>query len=136
MDAATRFDTQSVGALPIITQYLERLRLADAVNDLVPWEGEVPLGTLVEVLVANRLLRPQALFRVDQWAQTASVTDYFDLEPGQLNDDRLGRALERLAAHADRIQAALVLRAIREFQLDVSQIHYDITDVELFGAYE
>jgi transposase len=136
MDAATRFDTQSVGALPVITQYLERLRLADAVNDLVPWEGEVPLGTLVEVLIANRLLRPQALFRVDQWAQSAAVTDYFDLEPGQLNDDRLGRALERLAASADSIQAALVLTAVREFQLDVAQIHYDITDVELFGAYE
>jgi transposase len=136
MDATTRFDTQSVGALPVLTQYLERLQLADAVNDLVPWDGEVPLGTLVEVLIANRLLRPQALFRVDQWAQTASVTDYFDLEPGQLNDDRLGRALERLATHADRIQAALVLTAVREFKLDVSQIHYDITDVELFGAYE
>jgi transposase len=131
-----RFDTQSVGALPVITQYLERLRLADAVNELVPWEGEVPLGTLVEVLVANRLLRPQALFRVDQWAQTAAVTDYFDLEPGQLNDDRLGRALERVAAYTDSIQAALVLAAVREFQLDVTQIHYDITDVELFGAYE
>jgi transposase len=136
MDAATRFDTQSVGALPVITQYLERLRLADAVNDLVPWEGEVPLGTLVEVLVANRLLRPQALFRVDHWAQTAAVTDYFALEPGQLNDDRLGRALERLAAHADAIQAALVLTAVRDFRLDVAQIHYDITDVELFGAYD
>jgi transposase len=136
MDAATRFDTQSVGALPVLTQYLQRLRLAEAVNALVPWEGAVPLGTLVEVLVSNRLLRPQALFRVDRWAQSAAVTDYFDLEPGQLNDDRLGRALERLAAHADRIQAALVLRAIREFKLDVSQIHYDITDVELFGAYE
>jgi transposase len=136
MDAATRFATQQVGALPVVTEYLERLRLADAVNDLIPWEGEVPLGLLVEVLVANRLLRPQALFRVDQWAQTAAVTDYFDLAPGQLNDDRLGRALERLAAHADRIQAALVLTAVREFQLDVGQIHYDITDVELFGAYE
>lgn len=136
MNATTRFDTQSVGALPVVTQYLERLRLADAVNELVPWEGEVPLGTLVAVLISNRLLRPQALFRVDQWAQTATVTDYFDLEPGQLNDDRLGRALERLATHADRVQAALVLAAVREFRLDVSQIHYDITDVELFGAYE
>jgi len=93
MDAATRFDTQQVGALPVLTQYLARLQLADAVNDLVPWEGEIPLGTLVEVLVVNRLLRPQALLRVDQWAQTAAVTDYFDLEPGQLNDDPLGRAL-------------------------------------------
>jgi hypothetical protein len=62
MDATTRFDTQNLGALPVITQYLERLRLANAVNDVVPWEGAVPLGTLVEVLVANRLLRPQVLF--------------------------------------------------------------------------
>src|SRR5262249_41950277 len=136
MDAATRFDTQRVGALPVITRYLEHLRLADAVNDLVPWEGESPLGTLVEVLVANRLLRPQALFRVDHWAQTAAVTDDFNLERGQLNEDRLGRALERLASSADSIQAALALTAVRAFQPDVAQLHYDITDVELFGAYE
>ena len=35
MDATTRFDTQIVGALPVITNYLERLKLADHVNDLV-----------------------------------------------------------------------------------------------------
>lgn len=136
MDAATRFDTQIVGALPLISEYMERLRVADHVNDLVPWEGEVPLGALVEVMMMNRLLQPRALFRLDAWAQTAAVTDYFDLQPGQLNDDRLGRALERLAVHADKVQAALVLTAMRDFKLDITQIHYDITSVELFGAYE
>lgn len=136
MDAATWFDTQIVGALPVISEYMERLRVADHVNELVPWEGEVSLGTLVEVMMMNRLLQPRALFRLDAWAQTAAVTDYFDLQPGQLNDDRLGRALERLAAHADKVQAALVLTAIRDFKLDIKQIHYDITSVELFGAYE
>ena len=59
MDATTRFDTQNVGALPVIANYMERLGLAEHVNDLVPWEGEVPLGTLVEVLVMNRLLHPR-----------------------------------------------------------------------------
>ena len=97
MDAATRFDTQIVGALPVITDLLERMQLADHINALVPWEGDVPLGTLAEVLVINRLLRPKALFRVDEWARTAAVSDYFGLEPGQLNDDRLGRA------HGNRI---------------------------------
>ena len=135
MDAATRFDTQIVGSLPVITEYLGRLRLSEHINELVPWEGEVPLGTLAEVLVCNRLLNPKALFRVDAWAQSASVMDYFELETGQLNDDRLGRALERLAAHSDKVQAALVLTAVQRFKLDVSQIHYDITSVELFGAY-
>lgn len=136
MDASVRFDTQNVGALPVIAQYMGRMRLAEHINDVVPWEGEIPLGTVVEALVANRLLQPKALFRVDDWAQSSGVAGYLGLEPGQLNDDRLGRSLERLAKHAEEIQTALVLTAIREFDLDISQIHYDITSVELFGAYE
>lgn len=135
MDASTRFDTQNVGSLPVIADYLARLKIADHVNDLVPWEGEVPLGTLVEVMICNRLLNPKAMFRIDDWAQGAAVTAYFGLEAGQLNDDRLGRALERIAAHSDSVQTAAVLTAIQEFTLDVSQVHYDITGIELYGAY-
>jgi hypothetical protein len=136
MTPSTRFDTQIVGALPVLTEYFERLDLAATIDRVVPWEGDVPLGTLVEILIANRLLRPKALFRVGDWAQDAALTDYYGLTPEQLNDDRLGRALERLADHAETVETALVLRAIQRFELDVSQIHYDITSVELFGAYE
>jgi len=136
MDASTRFDTQNVGSLPVIAEYLDRLKIADHVNELVPWEGEVPLGTLVEVMICNRLLNPKAMFRIDDWAQGAAVTEYFGLEAGQLNDDRLGRALERIAVHSDSVQTAAVLTAIKEFKLDVSQVHYDITGIELYGAYE
>jgi transposase len=136
MDARTRFRTQLVGALPAIAHYFDELDLAATIDELVPWEGDVPLGTLVEVLVANRLLQPKALFRIGPWAQSAALTDYYRLTPEQLNDDRLGRALERLAAHADTIQAALVLKAIDRFGLDVTQVHYDLTTVELYGAYD
>jgi Domain of unknown function (DUF4277)/Transposase DDE domain len=136
MNASTRFQTQSVGALPVITRYFEQLQLAETIDRMVPWEGEVPLGTLVEILVANRVLQPKALFRVGSWAQHAGLTELSDLTPEQLKDDRFGRALERLVEHAPLIQAALVLQAIEQFQLDVGQIHSDISTVELFGAYE
>ncbi len=136
MDARTHFRTQLVGALPAIVHYFDELDLAATIDELVPWEGDVPLGTLVEVLVANRLLHPKALFRIGPWAQSAALTDYYGLTPEQLNDDRLGRALERLAGHAPTIQAALVLNAIARFGLDVTQVHYDLTTVELYGAYE
>src|SRR3954464_14239113 len=116
MDRHTCFDTQIVGALPAIVHYLGQLDLAATVDRLVPWEGDVPLGTLVEVLVANRLLQPKALFRVGQWAETAALTDYLGLTAEQLNDDRLGRALERLNEHTGDIQAALVLKAIERFE--------------------
>lgn len=69
MDAATCFDTQIIGSLPVITEYLDRLGLAGHINNVVPWEGEVPLGTLVEVMVCNRLLQPKALFKVDEWVK-------------------------------------------------------------------
>jgi transposase len=135
MDASTRFDTEVVGALPVITHYLERLRLANIIDELVPWEGAVPLGTLVEIMVINRLLNPKALFRIDAWAEQTGLTRYYGLEARQLNDDRLGRALERLPGHAEPVQAGLVLQAVKEFHLKVAQVHYDITSVELFGAY-
>ena len=67
--------------------------------------------------------------------QAAAFTDYFGLSAEQFNDDRLGRALERLADHAPDIQSALVLKAIEHFDLDVTQIHYDLTTVELYGDY-
>src|SRR5262249_15193450 len=136
MDARTRYQTQIVGALPVITHYLGQIELAATIDHLVPWEGDVPLGALVEILIANRLLQPKALFRVGQWAQAAALTDYYGLAAEQLNEHGLGRAPERLAAHAPDIQAALVLKAIEHFDLDVTQIHYDLTTVELYGAYE
>ncbi len=136
MDAPIQYQTQIVGGLPAITAYFDKLDLAATIDRIVPWEGEIPLGTLVEVLITNRLLRPKALFRIGEWAQAAALTDYFDLTAAELNDDRLGRALERLPRYAETIQAALTLEAIEHFQLDVHQIHYDISNVELYGAYE
>ncbi len=136
MNASTLFDTEVIGSLPVLVEYLDRLKLAEVVNKVVPWEGDVPLGTLVEVLVLNRLLNPKAMFRIDDWAQASGVAAYYGLKPNELNDDRLGRALERVATHTDAIQSPLVLRAVKAFQLDVSQIHYDLTSIEFFGAYE
>ena len=96
----------------------------------------MPLGTLVEIMIANRLLSPEPLYRVGDWAEDAGLTDYYGVTAEQLNDDLLGRALERLAEHAGVIEAALVTRMIKVFKVQVNQIHFDITDVELYGAYE
>jgi transposase len=120
----------------VIVHYFERLGLSAIINDSVPWEGGVPLGTLVEVMVANRLLNPKALFRVGEWADMAGLTDYYGVTVEQLNDDLLGRALERLAKHAAVIETALVTKMIKAFKVRVDQIHFDVTDVELYGAYE
>ncbi|MFM9962245.1 MAG: DUF4277 domain-containing protein [Planctomycetaceae bacterium] len=106
--------------------------LAKIIDDNTPWEGEVPLGMLVEILIANRLICPQAMYQLGEWAQEAAVTDYFGLTAEQLNDDRFGRALERIAEHREVLQSAFTLAAVKQWDLDVSQIHYDISTVEFF----
>ena len=136
MNASTVFDTEVIGSLPILVEYLDRLKLAETIDKSVPWEGGIPLGTVVEVLILNRLLNPTAMYRIDDWAQASGVAAYYGLKPNDLNDDLLGRALERLHKHGAAAQAPLVLQAVREFELDVSQIHYDMTSVEFYGAYE
>jgi len=135
MDARTQVDTQVVGALPLVGAMLEQWGLADIVDKVVPWDGDVPLGTLVEVLVTNRLLNPQAMYAVGDWAAGAAVTDYFGVTAEQLNDDRLGRMMERIAEHGLQVQSAATLGAVQQWQLKVKQIHYDISNAELYGAY-
>lgn len=136
MVAAVKVDTQRVGALPVISEFCKRLQLSQIVNTIVPWEGEVPLGDIVEILVANRLLEPKPIYKVGSWATKATLANLYNLTEEKLHDDCIGRALERLAAHGDSVQAALVLRAIDQFGLDVRQVHYDMSTIELYGAYE
>jgi len=135
MDARTRVDTQIVGALPVVGAVLEQWGLGDIVDQVVPWDGDVALGTVVEVLVVNRLLDPKAMYAVGDWAKAAAVTDYFGLTAEQLNDDRLGRALERIAEHGMEVQSAATLAAVKHWNLKVKQVHYDISNAELYGAY-
>jgi len=58
MDATTRFETRRVGALPVVVAYLEKMNLAQLVDENIPWVGDVSLGTIVEVMVCNRMLNP------------------------------------------------------------------------------
>ena len=135
MPALAALQTQIIGALPVIQDFFNKLGCADIIDRVALWEGNVPLGTLTEILIANRLLMPSPLYRLGDWAELHGLTDFYQVTQAQLNDDLFGRALERIAEYSHDIEAALVLRAVKVFDLELSRIHYDITSVELFGAY-
>ncbi len=136
MGKSVQYDTEIIGAFPVIAEYLTKLGVASIVDELVPWEGNIPLGTLAEILILNRMLNPKALMRVGEWAQQAGVAEYYGVSAEQLNDDLLGRALERLSEYQAQVEAALVMASILKFGLDVAHVHFDITGVELYGNYE
>jgi transposase len=135
MDARTRFQSVTVGALPVLSAFLDKWRLSEIIDEIIPWQGGIALGTLVEVLVLNRLQRPEAQYAIGEWAVESGVADFYGLTAEQLNDDLLGRALERLNEYAESAQTQLTLAAIKQWRLKVDAIHYDISNVEFYGAF-
>jgi transposase len=94
------------------------------------------LGALVRNIALNER---QPVYTHVEWARQVEPS-LVGLQPGQadlLNDDRVGRALDRLF-DADRaaLMTELVLRTLRDFQVDVDQLHNDSTTLTLTGDYK
>jgi transposase len=127
-----------LGALPASAEFLRRLDVAGIVDRLCPIREVAHLthGQVIEVLVANRLSAPSPLVRVGEWARQWAVEEVFGIEPELLGDDRLARALDAIAPHLDQLVGTVGAQAITEFGIDVSRIHWDMTSMSLFGAYQ
>ena len=52
-----------------------------------------------------------------------------------MNDDRLGRCLDAIAAVHDRLRGDLTVQAITAFGLETTTVRWDLTSVLVTGAY-
>jgi transposase len=138
----TTLESLEVGAAPVVAHFLERLQLTQLFEQhLPPLPGRQPAlssAVTLGVLLANLLLARQPLYALSAWA-ARRLPAPLGLQPGQadlLNDDRIGRALDHLR-RADRasLLTALVLRAVRTFAIDLSELHQDTTTVTFSGEY-
>ena len=129
--------TKRLGALPVAAEFLRRLDVAGTVDALCPSAPSAHLthGQVIETLVANRLTSPMPLYRVSDWARTWAVEEVFWIEPDLLNDDRLARALDAVAPHLEKLAGTVGARAIAEFGIDCSRLHWDMTSMSVHGAY-
>ena len=128
---------KQLGALPVIQEYLERLRLKERVDALAPVRSVAHLtnGEVVLALVANRLTAPRPLYDIQRWAETWAVEETLGLRPADLNDDRLGRCLDDLAAVHDPLRGDLTVQAIEAFGLETKTLRWDLTSVLVCGEY-
>ena len=127
-----------LGSLPVVAAFAARLRIRDVIDGLCPVDdrSELTHGQVIEALVANRLTSPEPLVRVRDWAGGYAVQEVFGLRSEQLNDDRVGRALDAIAARVDSIAGSVGAAAIEAFGIDVSRMHWDMTSISLHGEYE
>lgn len=129
---------REVGALLVAWHFLRELDVATVVDRALPRSerSELSVGEVVSVLIASRLCSPSPLYDVAGWASGAAVRELLGIPPQLLNDDRLGRALERFAVYAESVRGLLAARAIERFGTDAGRLHVDLTTVRVAGAYE
>jgi transposase len=136
-----RLHAWTLGALPVINQILDRLGLDALLARYVPpTDRRVRLApaAALGVLLRNVLVGRAPVYGLEEWAASLDPAQ-LRLRPADvalLNDDRVGRALDRLFA-ADRasLLTEVVIRAVRTFAVDLTQLHNDSTTVTFAGQY-
>jgi transposase len=127
-----------LGSLPAIAEFSRRLDIAGIIDELCPVR-DVALAThgqVIEVLIANRLTNPSAMVGISSWARAWAVAEVYGIAASALGDDRLGRALDAVAEHVDTIVGSVGAAAIDAFGIDVTRLHWDMTSISLYGAYD
>ena len=122
----------------MVAAFCRRLDIAGVVDRACPVRdlAIVTHGQAIEALVANRLTSPTPLVHVEDWAAAWAVPEIFGIPADALNDDRIGRALDAVAPELAGVIGSIGARAVADFGIEVSRIHWDMTSISLFGAYE
>jgi transposase len=130
-----------LGLLPVINRLLERLQLESILRAYLPPEdrrSRIPSARGLLVLLKNLLLSREPLYGVGRWAAQYDhdLLGLSTRQIGSLNDDRMGRCLDRLfRSDCSSLALAVAARAVTEFQVDLDELHNDSTTVTFCGRY-
>ena len=136
-----RLETETLGALPVVDHFIARLGVPRLLEQYIPASDRrvrLAPAKAIGVVARNLALCHQPLYSMNEWAARFDPTA-LGLGAGEVrlvNDDRIGRGLERLF-DADRasLLSRLVLDAVGAFGIDCTEMHNDSTSVRLTGAY-
>jgi transposase len=125
--------------LPIIKAYADQLGLVSLINHYVPTEMEVDVGTVVLALVLDTLSGRSPLYRLEEFfaQQDTALLLGKPVLPQALNDDTVGRVLDRLYDFGTmRLFTAWAVRAATRFGLERRYVHFDTTSRSVWGEYQ
>jgi len=138
---ALQLRSETLGPLPVIQHFLDKLRLDSLLAKYVPASDRrftVPPATVLGLMIRNIIIGRTPLYELADWVREYSpaALGISEDEAAALNDDRAGRALDYLF-DADRASliTALTVRAIQTFGVALDQLHNDSTSITFTGAY-
>lgn len=140
----TRLESLEIGPMPIARQYMERLGLGEILARHLPRPTrgrpcEVPPEEVLCTMIANILISRSPLYAVPEWLDgfVPELTGLDDRRRAMLNDDRVGREIDRLFdADPMAVFTDVVVAAVRKFGLRLNQLHSDSTSVTVHGDYK
>ncbi len=134
-------EARIVDAGPLIRAICEQLDVCGVLDRALPWDDrrcKLSPGRRILALILCCFLRQRPLYRVSQGLELTDCELLLGrgVTPEDLNDDALGRALDKLAAAGPRaIFAALCARAIALEGVEDRFVHWDSTSRSFYGDY-
>jgi transposase len=130
-----------IGALPILNRLLQRMRLEEFLRSYLPRADRrcrIAPACGVTLLLKNVLLAREPLYGIGEWAAryAPEPLGLAETQLPSLNDDRLGRCLDRLfQCDVSSLVLALATHVVQEFQVELDELHNDSTSITFHGAY-
>ncbi|MGG5252731.1 IS1634 family transposase [Neobacillus sp. SM06] len=126
----------------VIARFCDSLGVVNHINEGVSWDphrSEMSPGEAVKALIINLLVKRAPLYGVERFYKEMDIPNLFGKtwKPEDFNDDRLGRALEKMT-HSDLpgIYYAIAREALEKEGIILDQAHLDTTSLSLQGHCE
>ena len=130
--------TVRMNHIPAIARMCHRIGLVDIINENIPCDTQLDLGTLIVGMVCDTLSGRSPLYKVEQFIKEQDTELLFGIpvDPHSFNDDALGHALDRIHKKGTlKLFTEVSLKAASIFNLDTSKVHFDTTSVNVWGDY-
>ena len=135
------FTTRRLGHLPILMEYLRKMRVMEIIDEACPVDGrsKVSHGHCVVVILCGVFVGVHSLWRVAERLRPFDMVTVMqdpDFNLDHFHDDRLGAALDALYLHGlDELMTRLAMGIIDHFSLKTQYLRFDTTAFALHGDY-
>lgn len=133
------------GPSAVIAGLCDVLKIRQIIDSVVHWDPSqcrLSPGTRIMALIINILVDRKALCHVADFYRDQDLGVLFGagqkVRYEELNDDALGRALDKLAATGDlkKLFSTIALTAAATHDVPIVGLHIDTTSISVQGAYE
>jgi transposase len=135
-------DAKPIAHLPLIRGVIDRLRIQEVIDDLLPPDprSKVSDGECVKVMLLNILQGRVALYDMERWLSHTDVELLLGegVPAGAFNDARLASCLDHIAeTGTEEVLSAVVKAYLADADAPSTYtVHQDTTSISLHGAYE